>query len=117
MQQLGKAASGVAPNVSSSPSDGFQPAALASPVTPHEGTPVPTPSFSALESPTRDVEQTVTRHIKTKVVDQREPTIDPGMTGNNHRADGQSAAADPDDEVAAFRDRHLSSPESEEGKP
>ena len=117
MQQLGKAASGVAPNVSSSPSDGFQPAALASPVTPHEGTPVPTPSFSALESPTRDVEQTVTRHIKTKVVDQREPTIDPGMVGSNHRADGQAAAADPDDEVAAFRDRHLSSPENEGGKP
>jgi type IV secretion system protein VirB6/type IV secretion system protein TrbL len=117
VQQLGMAASGVALDASSSPSGGFQSAVLAPPATPHEGTPVPAPSFSAPESSTQDVEQTVTRHIKTKVVDQREPTIDPAMKGSNHRANGQAAAADPDDEVAAFRDRHLSSPEGEEGKP
>jgi hypothetical protein len=109
MQQFETAASSAAPDVTSTPSGGFQPAALAPAPTLHEGTDAQVQSLGSVESIplNQDVEQTLTRHIKTKIIDQREPGIDPGMIGSNHRADGQAPAADVDDEVAAFRDRQL----------
>jgi type IV secretion system protein VirB6/type IV secretion system protein TrbL len=106
-QQPGKTASDVAPSSASTPSDGVQPAALALPTTLREGTDAPVQSLGSVESSplNQDVEQTVTRHIKPKIIDQRESGIDPGMIGSNHRADSQASAADMNDEVAAFRDR------------
>jgi type IV secretion system protein VirB6/type IV secretion system protein TrbL len=108
-QQIQQAASTMSSDSAQAPVGGFQPTALSSAITQREGARASTQTGASLPpipAPlTQDVEETITRRIKQKAVDQRETSIDPGMIGSNHRTNGKPPAADANDEVAAFRDR------------
>lgn len=108
-QQIGQTISKVQHDAAQTPTGGFQPDALSKTNTRREGTHTPTQSNTSLPpisaSLTQDAEETVTRRIKQKIVDQREASIAPGMIRSDHRPDGQAAVTDANDEVAAFRDR------------